>query len=65
MGAIRRWRKCPSCSVVLAASEFKAIGRHRPGYGYKQRARRCPNCWHTGATWVFKVVRDLSGRVWA
>ena len=56
MSAVRRWRRCPTCAVVLAASEFAPIGRHRPGYGDKQRARRCPNCRHTGATWVFRVV---------
>jgi hypothetical protein len=43
---------------VLAASAFKTIGNHRPGYGYKQRARCCPNCGRTGATWVFKVVPE-------
>ena len=58
MSAVRRWRRCPACAVVLAASEFRTYGRHRPGYGAKQRARRCPICLHTGATWVFTVVRE-------
>lgn len=58
MSQVRRWRKCPNCGAVLAASEFKTLGRHRPGYGYKQRGRRCPMCGRTGATWVFKVVQN-------
>lgn len=47
---------------MAAASEFRTIGQHRPGYGTKQRGRRCPDCGHGGATWVFKVVREPSRR---
>lgn len=54
----RRFRRCPDCRVVLAASKFDAIGKHRPGYGARQRARRCPECRRTGPTSIFKVVRD-------
>ena len=58
-----RWRRCPACWIVLAASEFATAGRHRPGYGWKQRGRRCPSCGHSGATWVFKVVRERRATV--
>ena len=58
MSGVRRWRKCPACQTVAAASEFKTVGRHRPGYGSKQRARSCPSCGHRGATWIFRVVRE-------
>ncbi len=47
MTAVRRWRRCPQCMLVAAASEFKTTGTHRPGYGWKQRGRRCPDCGHT------------------
>ena len=58
MSAVRRWRRCPQCGLVAAASEFRTFGRHRPGYGAKQRGRSCPSCGHRGATWIFKVVRE-------
>ena len=61
MTAVRRWRRCPACHDVNAAGEFLTTGRHRPGYGGKQRGRRCPSCGYTGATWVFKVVREKRG----
>jgi hypothetical protein len=50
-----RYRRCPSCQVVLRASEFRrAQGPvHAPG---QLQQRRCPACGHIGPLRDFPIV---------
>jgi hypothetical protein len=53
-----RYRRCPSCSVVLNAGEFTCLtygSNWRDGSDVK---RQCPDCGFVGTTDRFYVVRE-------
>lgn len=53
-----RFRRCPGCGVVQAASKFEVTGSHRPGFTSIPRGRRCPGCGYEAPTHRFVVVRE-------
>jgi ribosomal protein S27AE len=43
----RKYRRCPSCGAVLAASEFPRVTARALAGGFgEQRRVRCPACGH-------------------
>lgn len=53
-----RWRECPFCGEVAAASEFRNLTY---GANWKQSGnaeRECPNCGRTARTSEFRDVRE-------
>lgn len=54
-----RFRRCPSCFTVCAASEFDVVGTFRAG-GHQRGAikRRCPHCGYVAPSAAFTVVRE-------
>lgn len=57
-GRAWRFRQCPRCGCVRAASEFAVTESFRPGWQSGEMKRRCPECGFTGPTFRFKVVRE-------
>ena len=55
----RRYRRCPGCSVVRPASDFKRV-TGKPDYG-PGRPTRCPACGHVGPRWSFVEVEPPEG----
>ncbi len=53
-----RFRKCPECGTVHAASEFVVVSAYRPGWTDGAMKRRCPSCGHVAKTSAFLVVRE-------
>jgi hypothetical protein len=48
------YRRCPSCSAVRQAADFKrATGK--PDFG-QDRPTRCPECGHVARAWAFHPV---------
>ena len=62
-----RFRRCPKCHTVRAASQFAVAQSLRPGWdAHGTMKRRCPACGHTGPTSDFQVVREAraGGAAW-
>ena len=57
-GRAWRFRLCPRCAVVRAASEFAVNETYRVGWKSGDMQRRCPECGFSAATFRFKVVRE-------
>ena len=54
-----RFRMCPECGTVRAASEFLVAQSFRTGWEASgSMKRQCPACGHTAPTFRFKVVRE-------
>ena len=60
-GRAWRFRRCPACAVVLAASEFVAINYGSSWTPDGGMRRRCPECGYRASTWRFQVVREKRG----
>ncbi len=54
-----RFRRCPSCHVVRAASEYQYVGTYRPGWDAGAPAERSCACGYRGPTSDFQVVREV------
>ena len=57
-GRAWRFRACPQCGVVRAASEFRVNQNYRVGWKSGDMERRCPACGFSAPTFRFKVVRE-------
>jgi len=55
-----RYRRCPSCKIILPAGRFPVL-RFGGGWGKGTQARRCPSCGFKGASYTFTVVRERHG----
>jgi hypothetical protein len=56
---LRRYRRCPECGVVRAASEFRRVGgvAGGPAFGPSERQRRrCPQCDFVGPLAAFPIA---------
>lgn len=54
-----RFRMCPECRVVLAASKFTVRGTYRAGWDQTGHIeRQCPECGNVDSTYKFKIVRE-------
>jgi ssDNA-binding Zn-finger/Zn-ribbon topoisomerase 1 len=54
-----RFRRCPKCHEVRAASKFALVDLGGPRWGYQGPAiRACPACGFEAATFEFQVVRE-------
>ena len=60
-----RFRRCPQCKTVDAASKFSIMGSYRMGWSYGEPLdRQCPRCFHTAPTGAFQVVREKRAASW-
>ena len=57
-GRTWRFRQCPQCGTVRAASEFVVDQAYRAGWHAGEIQRRCPECRFSAPTFRFKVVRE-------
>ncbi len=53
-----RFRRCPACGHVNAASKFLVAQTYAPGWRDGAMLRSCPACGHKAPTGQFKVVRE-------
>jgi hypothetical protein len=57
-----RFRRCPSCQAVRAASEFRATSFGPSWTSGGRLLRCCPNCGCVAETHSFPVVRERHGQ---
>lgn len=55
-GVTWRYRQCPSCDVVLPASEFETLTYGSNWNTTGVAIRQCPTCFHQGETQDFQTV---------
>ena len=53
-----KFRQCPGCGTVRAASEYTLDESYRAGWQQGRMLRRCPACGFRGRTSAFRVVRE-------
>ena len=53
-----RFRMCPQCGSVRAASEFSVNESYRAGWQGGEMKRKCPECGFSAPTFRFRVVRE-------